>query len=480
MADRRESVRSVRSTHSVPEIAQELYDLDHRRPSMALISEPAIQPGYCVAKQTYVAEAVARDHATGMERRATIMIDAPMGSSVRVAAQQDPEKKALSGMGTSQRSFTAGARGGAGAGTGTGGAGAPPGRNLTRGQSMLEDNLPRDYNTGKELVAKITSLGVGKAKNPVDKVIFLGLLAGVWVSFAGLYAQQVVGAIPAAARIAWPVLPKLLIGITFPIGIVFIVLFGGELFTGNTMIMIVALLNKKVTIWALLLNWFLVFISNFAACVFVAWLFGFVTDIFADEPYRSYVISVATRKANLPFGRALLLAIPANALVCLSVFLGLAARDITGKIIGLFLPIMTFAATGWEHVVANMYFIPIGWMYGANVTAGLFARNLCAVAIGNTIGGGILVGMTEYYMYHWHRFREPELHLGRWGKYPKFELFEKREVIQIPEQNVSVEDIRQTVALDMPEAGQGNEGGAPQMHENYRIMDEVEKDGKKS
>ncbi|KAI9017677.1 Formate/nitrite transporter-domain-containing protein [Gaertneriomyces semiglobifer] len=476
MADRRQSIRSVRSTHSIPEISQELYDLDHRRPSMAVISEPASQPGYCVPKQTYVAEAVARDHATGIERRATILIDAPVGSSVRVAAPQDPSTKGLSGLGTSQRSLPGGAGGGAGAGT----AGGPPGRNMTRGQSMLDDNLPRNYNTGKELETKITSLGVGKAKNPVDKVLFLGLLAGVWVSFAGLYAQQVVGAVPVAARAAWPVLPKLLIGITFPIGIVFIVLFGGELFTGNTMIMMIALLNKKVTIWALLLNWFLVFISNFVACVFVAWLFGFVTDIFADEPYRSYVIAVATRKANLSFGHALLLAIPANALVCLSVFLGLAARDITGKIVGLFLPIMTFAATGWEHVVANMYFIPIGWMYGAKVTAGLFARNLCAVAIGNIIGGGILVGMTEYYMYHWHRFKEPELHLGRWGKYPKFELFEKREVIQIPEQNVSVEDIRHTVALDMPETGRGNEAGSPQMHENYRVMDEVEKDGKKS
>lgn len=143
---------------------------------------------------------------------------------------------------------------------------------------------------------------------------------------------------------------------------------------------------------------------------------GYLTGLFEAEPFRGYVTAVATRKAHLPFYKAFLMAIPANALVCLSIFLGLAARDVTGKILGLYLPIATFAATGWEHVVANMYFISLGWMYGADVTAGLFARNLLAVGLGNIVGGGFLIGFSEYYQYHWHTHGEPTKHFGRWGR----------------------------------------------------------------
>ncbi|KAJ3174852.1 hypothetical protein HDU87_006644 [Geranomyces variabilis] len=277
-------------------------------------------------------------------------------------------------------------------------------------------SLPREYNTGAELEAVVTTLGIAKTRKSIDHIVFLGLLAGIWVAFAGMFAQQVVGGIPAEIRAAWPVVPKLLLGATFPIGIVFIVLFGGELFTGNTMIMVVAWLNGKVTAKDVLVNWTVVFLANFAACALTAYVLGYLTDLFAPEPFRSYVVAVATHKVQLPFYKAFLMGIPANALVCLSFFLGLAARDITGKILGLYLPIATFAATGWEHCIANCYYIPIGWMYGADVTAGSMLANIFAVALGNAVGGGLLIGGSEFYMYHWHRSREPERHFGKWGK----------------------------------------------------------------
>ncbi|KAI8820359.1 Formate/nitrite transporter, partial [Fimicolochytrium jonesii] len=261
--------------------------------------------------------------------------------------------------------------------------------------------LPRGYNTGAELEAVVTTLGITKSRNSLDHIVFLGLLAGIWVAFAGMFAQQVAGGVPADIRASWPVLPKLLLGATFPIGIVFIVLFGGELFTGNTMIMVVARLNRKVTNRDVLVNWIVVFGANFAACALTAYLLGYLTDLFEPEPFRSYVIAIATRKVQLPFYKAFLMGIPANALVCLSFFLGLAARDVTGKILGLYLPIATFAATGWEHCVANMYYIPIGWMYGAPVTTGSMLANIFSVALGNIVGGGLLIGGSEFYMYHW-------------------------------------------------------------------------------
>lgn len=119
------------------------------------------------------------------------------------------------------------------------------------------------------------------------------------------------------------------------------------------MIMTVAFLNKKVTFLELLENWVLVFLSNLFSIVGLTYLLGYVTDIFKAEPFHSYVVAVATRKANLPFHHMVLMGIPANALVCLAFFLGLAARDVTGKVIGLYLPVATFAASGWEHCVVR-------------------------------------------------------------------------------------------------------------------------------
>ncbi|TPX57866.1 hypothetical protein PhCBS80983_g03514 [Powellomyces hirtus] len=348
-------------------------------------------PAHCAPlPKTYVAQATARNPATGVERRATISVVAPHGAAVRVHRAQS-----------------------AGANTGEA---VPP--------------LPRDYNTGAELEVAVTTLGITKSRISVDHLIFLGLLAGIWVAFAGMFAQQIVGGVPANIRASWPVLSKLLLGVTFPVGIVFIVLFGGELFTGNTMIMVVAWLNRKVTTRDVMVNWTVVFCANFAACALTAYLLGYLTDLFEPEPFRSYVIAVATRKVQLPFYKAFLMGIPANALVCLSFFLGLAARDVTGKILGLYLPIATFAATGWEHCVANMYYIPIGWMYGAPVTVGGMLANIFAVALGNIVGGGLLIGGSEFYMYHWHRSSEPVRHIGKWGK-PSKDRTDDIEILEV-------------------------------------------------
>ncbi|KAJ3135007.1 hypothetical protein HDU90_004332 [Geranomyces variabilis] len=354
-------------------------------------------PTHCAPlSQTYVAQATARNPAAGVERRATVSVVAPHGSAVRVHRAQS------SGANTAE----------------------------------AVTPLPRDYNTGAELEVAVTTLGITKSHIYVDHLIFLGLLAGIWVAFAGMFAQQIVGGVPANIRASWPVLSKLLLGVTFPVGIVFIVLFGGELFTGNTMIMVVAWLNRKVTIRDVMVNWTVVFCANFAACALTAYLLGYLTDIFEPEPFRSYVIAVATRKVQLPFYKAFLMGIPANALVCLSFFLGLAARDVTGKILGLYLPIATFAATGWEHCVANMYYIPIGWMYGAPVTVGGMLANIFSVALGNIVGGGLLIGGSEYYMYHWHRSGEPERHIRKWGKSGK----DRTDDIEILEVHEGVHD----------------------------------------
>ncbi|KAI8805594.1 Formate/nitrite transporter-domain-containing protein [Cladochytrium replicatum] len=274
------------------------------------------------------------------------------------------------------------------------------------------DNLPREYNTGKEIEKVFQVLAVRKVLNPLDKTIFLGILSGLFVTFAGMFTVSVAGGVPLDVRTMYPALTKLLVAVTFPIGIVFILLFGGELFTGNTMILVVAWLNKRVSIGELLLNWLVVFLSNLGAIALFVYLLAYLTGIFDNDPQHEFIVSLALRKANLPFYKMVLMGIPANALVCLAFFLGLAARDVTGKILGLYLPIACFAATGWEHCVANMFFMLTGIFYGAPIPPERFCANLFFVAIGNIIGGSIIVGGSEYYLYHWHVSHEPTRHKG--------------------------------------------------------------------
>ncbi|KAJ1551357.1 hypothetical protein HK096_000744 [Nowakowskiella sp. JEL0078] len=292
---------------------------------------------------------------------------------------------------------------------------------LKRVPSLIQksDSIPREYNTGGEVEHMISAIGITKIANPIDKTLFLGFLAGTFIAFGGMFQISVTGGTPPELRAIYPFVPKLLTAVTFPIALVLIVMFGGELFTGNTMILSVSWLDKRVTLKELLLNWFLVFVSNLLSIALVSYLLAYLTGIFAAEPYRSYITSVAVTKVSYSYGAMILRGIPANALVCLAFFLGLAARDVTGKILGMYIPIACFAATGWEHCVANMFFILTGWMYGANVTLGGVCANIFLVAIGNIIGGALLIGGSEYYLYHWHSNNEPTRHKGKKITFPK-------------------------------------------------------------
>ncbi|KXS20228.1 hypothetical protein M427DRAFT_52474 [Gonapodya prolifera JEL478] len=278
------------------------------------------------------------------------------------------------------------------------------------------EHVTDDVNNGKAIESIVVSLGVKKNDVPWDKTFFLALLAGFFLSQGCLFALSTAGGIPPDIRAAYPAIPKVLIGLTFPACLFFTLFFGGEVFNANTMILVVSLLNKRITLFALLRNWVLVYIGNLAACLGCGLVFGFYTDIYASEPWLSYVISIGVAKTSLSWRVLFLRAIPANALVCLSIFLGLAARDVTGKIVSMWLPIITFAVIGFEHAVANMMFIPLGIYYGGPVTWTGFWYNQSAVVLGNIVGGALLIGGSEYFMYHWHSAAEPEKHSGNWGR----------------------------------------------------------------
>ena len=168
---------------------------------------------------------------------------------------------------------------------------------------------------------------------PFPRLFFLGCLAGWWLGLGVIFVVTVAGGIPAATRAAWPMLPKIMTGLLFPVGICFISLFGGELFTGNAMCMLIGLLARRITPRDLAFNWIVVLVSNFAGAVVTVYLFSYLSELHSTEPYLSYIQGIAVAKISLKPEVAFLRAIPANALVCTCLLLGLSARDMLGKMV---------------------------------------------------------------------------------------------------------------------------------------------------
>ena len=172
-----------------------------------------------------------------------------------------------------------------------------------------------------------------KAHLPLGKLFFLGVLAGWWCGLAVILVVTIAGGIPVDVRTAWPCLPKIVAGLFFPVAIFLIIIFGGELFTGNAMCLLIGLFAKRVTVFELAYNWSVVLVANFVGCVFTVFMFAHLTELFEHEPWQSYAKGVAITKINLKPEVAFLRAIPANALVCTSVLLGQQARDMLGKLV---------------------------------------------------------------------------------------------------------------------------------------------------
>ena len=213
---------------------------------------------------------------------------------------------------------------------------------------------------------------------------------------------MVAGGIPIEVRQQWPTLPRIGVALVFPFGLHFILLFGGELFTGNCMILAIGLWNRSIPPSRALINLVIVWAANFLGCLTCAVLFSYETELFAEEPYLSFVRDLAYSKTKgHSWINLFLRAIPANTLVCMAVMLGFAARDGAGKIMALWFPIVMFVIPGFEHAIANMFFISNGLLYGAPTTVGWLFFNQSAVLLGNFIGGALIMGTSEHAMNHW-------------------------------------------------------------------------------
>jgi formate/nitrite transporter len=269
----------------------------------------------------------------------------------------------------------------------------------------MEDKAPK---TIAETVA--STVGVGKATSPWFSVLVLGILAGSYIGFGGLLATSVTFDLAARAGVG---IQKLVAGSAFSLGLMLVVIAGAELFTGNNL-MISSVMSREITFRVMLQRWALVFLANFIGSILLALLFYF-SGLWktGNGALGASALGIAFAKVNLSFGEALWRGIGCNWLVCLAVWMALAARQTISKIFAIFFPIMGFVAIGFEHCIANMYFIPVGiflknWA-GIAAPAGLdlellgwgsfLWNNLLPVTLGNVIGGGVFVGMSYWGAY---------------------------------------------------------------------------------
>jgi formate transporter FocA len=283
----------------------------------------------------------------------------------------------------------------------------PPESPDARRPHTLDALLPGD-------VARIAEdVGVRKAALGVVNTLALGVLAGAFIALGAVFATTVTTTTGAA--LPWGV-GRLIGGIAFSLGLILVVVAGAELFTGNNLI-VMAWMAGKLPLRRLLRNWALVYLGNMAGAlgtVALVWASGQYT--FAGGALGLNALGVAAHKTALGFVPALTLGILCNALVCLAVWLTVAARTVTDKILAIIWPIAAFVAAGFEHSVANMYFIPIGLLIKADGAflgavgkapadfAGLtweafLLHNLLPVTLGNIVGGAGLVGLVYWFIY---------------------------------------------------------------------------------
>ena len=260
--------------------------------------------------------------------------------------------------------------------------------------------------TPVETTESFLETGAKKAARPVWSTLLLGLLGGAFIAFASEGSNVAIHTIASVG------LAKALAGALFATGLMLVVLSGSELFTGN-MLLVVPLLSGRVGLGRMLRNWSLVYVGNFvgsvliAACIFYSGQLGFSGGLLGG-----FTVKLAAYKTGLSFGHAFFLGVLCNWLVCMAVWMAAAAKDVGGKLLAIFFPIWLFIASGFEHSVANMYYIPAGLFAKtvpafvaqakalgatdaalANLTWLNFGvSNLIPVTLGNIVGGGLFVG----------------------------------------------------------------------------------------
>src|SRR3954464_2176895 len=253
------------------------------------------------------------------------------------------------------------------------------------------------YKTPKDIAKAGIETGSTKARLSWDKALVAGFLAGAYIAIAGLLAIVVSAGMPKA----WGGLPTLITGAVFSLGLILVVVAGSELLTGNMALVPLAAMRGRASLRKLAENWAVVLIGNLLGALFVAWFLGVQTGVLHDPDALARAGAIAHKKGVEEtewqiFARG----VGCNWLVCLAVWMALAADDVAGKILAIFFPVMAFVALGFDHVVANMFFLPAAIFAGVDgITWWDAIHNWIFAFAGNLVGGAVFVGLAYWFLY---------------------------------------------------------------------------------
>lgn len=266
-----------------------------------------------------------------------------------------------------------------------------------------------NYYTPKEIPNIAFNAAINKAQLCIKHLLILGVLGGIYIGFAAEGSTMAVHDITSVG------ISRFLSGVIFSTGLMLVVICGAELFTGNVLLFI-CFLENKLSLMSMLRNWFWVYLGNIVGSVVLAYMMDMSgLWMYNNFLHGGYALKIAVSKVNLTFVEAFVRGILCNFLVCLAIWMGYAAKDITGKVWGIFFPIMLFITSSFEHSVANMYYLMVGLLLKNNslivsaselsgkvnslTVATAVTNNLLPVTLGNIIGGAIFVGSAYWYCY---------------------------------------------------------------------------------
>jgi len=262
--------------------------------------------------------------------------------------------------------------------------------------------MEKRFYSPAETMTQIVANGRRVLTQSLGRTMVLSLLAGFYIAFGAQLATVVTAD---AAQHVGQGISRFLGGSVFSLGLMLVVVCGAELFTGNSLLAKAAL-EKEISWRKLLENWGVVLLGNFVGSLLMAWLM-LRTELWQSGGLSAHAIAIAAKKCSLSFDVALVRGILCNWLVCLAVVMATAARDIGGKILACYVPIMAFVASGFEHSIANMYFIPTGLLLASRTDGvvpplswnNFFFANLLPVTLGNILGGVIFVAFAYWYVH---------------------------------------------------------------------------------
>lgn len=262
---------------------------------------------------------------------------------------------------------------------------------MNKPPATSQSRLSMDPFAPGDIARRLEAANISRASLSARRLLLLGLIGGIYISFGGALATLVL-----TDNTLGYGLGRLAAGLAFSLGLIMLVVAGGELFTGNNL-MVLALAGRKISISSMLRNWVLVYPANAVGAVLLAFAIHYA-GVLDGNGVKATAVRIAEGKAQLDMPTAFLRGILCNMLVCLAVWLSAAARSVEGKVVAIAFPISAFVALGFEHCVANFYLLTIGMLSGAHVTPEAFASNIAAVTLGNTLGG-IVISVVLFLIY---------------------------------------------------------------------------------